>query len=89
MADEAQRVVAREPPTRRRRPSLAGRLDDGAHAGGSRAHCRDAGSGQIRVVRDSVWRFEDVKEAYAKLAGLHASGKILVRVDETVGDDEC
>lgn len=47
------------------------------------------GSGQIRVVRDSVWRFEDVKEAYAKLAGLHASGKILVRVDETVGDDEC
>ncbi|EHK42335.1 Hypothetical protein TRIATDRAFT_161185 [Trichoderma atroviride IMI 206040] len=45
--------------------------------------------GQIRVVRDSVWRFEDVKEAYAKLGGLHARGKILVRVDETVGDDEC
>lgn len=45
--------------------------------------------GQIRVVRDSVWRFEDVKEAYAKLGGLHARGKILVRVDEAVGDDEC
>ncbi|PON26819.1 hypothetical protein TGAM01_v204321 [Trichoderma gamsii] len=45
--------------------------------------------GQIRVVRDSVWRFENVREAYAKLGGLHASGKILVRVDETVGDDEC
>ncbi|KAM0477428.1 hypothetical protein ACHAPX_005740 [Trichoderma viride] len=45
--------------------------------------------GQIRVVRDSVWRFEDVREAYAKLGGLHARGKILVRVDETVGDDEC
>ncbi|KAL7893814.1 hypothetical protein HDV63DRAFT_101992 [Trichoderma sp. SZMC 28014] len=47
------------------------------------------GDGQIRVVRDSVWRFEDVREAYAKLGGLHASGKILVRVDETMGDDEC
>ncbi|KAL7945394.1 hypothetical protein V8C42DRAFT_56047 [Trichoderma barbatum] len=47
------------------------------------------GKGQIRVVRDSVWRFEDAKEAYAKLGGLHARGKVLVRVDETVGDDEC
>ncbi|KAL7795310.1 hypothetical protein V8C37DRAFT_374061 [Trichoderma ceciliae] len=46
-------------------------------------------SGEIRVVRDSVWPFEHVKEAYAKLAGLHASGKVLVRVDETVGDDAC
>ncbi|KAH6611452.1 zinc alcohol dehydrogenase [Trichoderma cornu-damae] len=45
--------------------------------------------GDIRVVRDSVWPFEHVKEAYAKLAGLHASGKVLVRVDDTVGDDEC
>ncbi|UKZ70627.1 uncharacterized protein TrAtP1_011601 [Trichoderma atroviride] len=42
VADEAQRVVAREPLARRRRPSLAGRLDDGADAGASRAHCRDA-----------------------------------------------
>ncbi|KAL7954802.1 hypothetical protein V8C34DRAFT_327885 [Trichoderma compactum] len=47
------------------------------------------GGGQIRVVRDSVWSFEDVKGAYAKLGGLHASGKVLVRVDETVGDHEC
>ncbi|EHK25956.1 uncharacterized protein TRIVIDRAFT_229171 [Trichoderma virens Gv29-8] len=47
------------------------------------------GAGQIRVVRDSIWRFEDAKEAYAKLGALHASGKVLVRVDETVGDDEC
>ncbi|KAL6805678.1 hypothetical protein J3E68DRAFT_421926 [Trichoderma sp. SZMC 28012] len=47
------------------------------------------GGGQIRVVRDSVWSFEHVKEAYAKLGGLHASGKVLVRVDETVGDNEC
>ncbi|KAL9471124.1 hypothetical protein ACSS6W_009065 [Trichoderma asperelloides] len=47
------------------------------------------GGGKIRVVRDSVWPFDGVKEAYAKLGGLHASGKILVRVDETVGDDEC
>ncbi|RFU72298.1 zinc alcohol dehydrogenase [Trichoderma arundinaceum] len=47
------------------------------------------GRGEIRVVRDSVWQFGDVKEAYAKLGGLHASGKVLVRVDETVGDDVC
>lgn len=66
MADEAQRVVAREPPAGRR-------LDDGADAGGSRAHRRDGWeAGQIRLVRDSGWCFEDVKEAYAKLGGLHA-----------------
>ncbi|KAL7934133.1 hypothetical protein V8C35DRAFT_322230 [Trichoderma chlorosporum] len=47
------------------------------------------GGGKIRVVKDSIWRFEDAREAYAKLGGLHASGKVLVRVDETVGDDEC
>ncbi|OTA00763.1 alcohol dehydrogenase [Trichoderma parareesei] len=47
------------------------------------------GQGHVRVVRDSVWRFEDVREAYARLGGLHASGKVLVRVDESVGDDEC
>ncbi|KAL7823761.1 NAD(P)-binding protein [Trichoderma gracile] len=47
------------------------------------------GQGRVRVVRDSVWRFEDAREAYARLGGLHASGKVLVRVDGSVGDDEC
>lgn len=47
------------------------------------------GAGDIRLVRDSVWPFEQAKEAYAKLAGLHARGKILVKVDAAVGDDEC
>ena len=43
---------------------------------------------QIKVVKDSVWEFEQVKEAYAKLAGLHAQGKVLVRVNPDIGDDE-
>ncbi|CRK27334.1 hypothetical protein BN1723_003499 [Verticillium longisporum] len=45
--------------------------------------------GDIRLVRDSVWGFEQAKEAYAKLGGLHAAGKVLVRVGAGVGDDEC
>lgn len=44
------------------------------------------GRGDIRIVRDSVWAFSDTKEAYRKLAGLHARGKILVKVDGQVGD---
>lgn len=47
------------------------------------------GAGDIRLVRDSVWPFEQAREAYAKLGGLHARGKILVKVDAAVGDDEC
>lgn len=47
------------------------------------------GRGEVRVVRDSVWEFGDVKEAYGKLGGLHARGKVLVRVDGGVGDNEC
>ncbi|OAA41819.1 Alcohol dehydrogenase superfamily, zinc-type [Metarhizium rileyi] len=43
---------------------------------------------EVRVVRDSVWPFVDADKAYEKLAGRHASGKILVRVDDGVGDDE-
>ncbi|KAM0283703.1 hypothetical protein ACHAO9_009631 [Fusarium lateritium] len=46
------------------------------------------GRGDIKLVRDSVWAFADTKEAYRKLAGLHARGKVLVKVDEQVGDDE-
>lgn len=47
------------------------------------------GRGDVKVVRDSVWRFEDVKGAYEKLGGRHARGKVLVKVDEAIGDDEC
>lgn len=47
------------------------------------------GRGEVRIVRDSIWSFEQTKEAYAKLGGLHARGKVLVKVDATVGDDEC
>ncbi|KAM0340147.1 hypothetical protein ACHAPU_010639 [Fusarium lateritium] len=46
------------------------------------------GRGDIKLVRDSVWAFSDTKEAYRKLAGLHARGKILVKVDEQVGEEE-
>ncbi|KAG8423002.1 zinc ion binding [Metarhizium acridum] len=45
--------------------------------------------GELRVVRDSVWAFADADKAYEKLGGRHATGKILVRVDGGVGDDEC
>lgn len=47
------------------------------------------GSGDVRVVRDSVWPFEDAQAAYAHLGGLHARGKVLVKVNSEVGDDEC
>lgn len=47
------------------------------------------GRGDIRLVRDSVWSFAETKEAYRKLGGLHARGKVLVKVDEEIGDDEC
>lgn len=47
------------------------------------------GRGEMRVVRDSVWPFEEAREAYARLNGAHARGKVLVRVDETVGEEEC
>ena len=47
------------------------------------------GKGEIRVVRDSVWEFDQAKDAYAKLGGLHARGKVLVRVNPEVGDEEC
>ncbi|KAK8143820.1 hypothetical protein G3M48_006700 [Beauveria asiatica] len=46
------------------------------------------GSGQVRVVRDSVWKLEDAQAAYAHLGGLHARGKVLVKVDSELGDDE-
>lgn len=46
-------------------------------------------SGEVRVVRDSVWDFEDAQGAYAHLGGLHARGKVLVKVNPQVGDDEC
>ncbi|KAM0286954.1 hypothetical protein ACHAQH_000638 [Verticillium albo-atrum] len=47
------------------------------------------GRGDIRLARDSTWGFEQTKEAYAKLGGLHAAGKVLVKVDAEVGHDEC
>ncbi|KPM37116.1 hypothetical protein AK830_g9448 [Neonectria ditissima] len=46
-------------------------------------------AGDVRLVRDSVWSFGQAKEAYARLGGLHARGKVLVKVDGAVGDDEC
>jgi NADPH:quinone reductase-like Zn-dependent oxidoreductase len=47
------------------------------------------GRGDIKLVKDSIWPFEETKEAYKKLGGLHARGKILVKVDDQVGDDDC
>ncbi|KLO89625.1 uncharacterized protein LW93_1684 [Fusarium fujikuroi] len=47
------------------------------------------GRGDIKLVKDSIWPFEETKEAYRKLGGLHARGKILVKVDDKVGDDDC
>ncbi|KAF4950126.1 hypothetical protein FGADI_8395 [Fusarium gaditjirri] len=35
--------------------------------------------GDIKLVRDSIWHFLEAKEAYRKLGGLHARGKILVK----------
>lgn len=45
--------------------------------------------GVIRVVYDSIWEFEQAKAAYDKLAGMHAAGKVLVRVDPSVGEYAC
>ncbi len=47
------------------------------------------GTGEVRVVRDSVWKFEDAQAAYAHLGGLHARGKVLVKVNPEIGDEEC
>ncbi|OAA69163.1 zinc alcohol dehydrogenase [Cordyceps fumosorosea ARSEF 2679] len=44
--------------------------------------------GEVRVVRDSVWQLEEAKAAYAHLGGLHARGKVLVKVNLEIGDDE-
>ncbi|KAJ3477780.1 hypothetical protein NLG97_g8749 [Lecanicillium saksenae] len=46
------------------------------------------GSGDVRVVRDSVWKFEDAQAAYGHLGGLHARGKVLVKVNPEIGDNE-
>ncbi|KAG5817142.1 hypothetical protein H9Q74_003501 [Fusarium xylarioides] len=46
------------------------------------------GRGDIKLVKDSIWPFEKTKEAYRKLGGLHARGKILVKVDDQVDDDD-
>ncbi|KAI9149553.1 Zinc-type alcohol dehydrogenase-like protein [Paramyrothecium foliicola] len=45
------------------------------------------GNGQIRVLRDSVWAFEDVKQAYEHLGAGHVTGKVLVKVDSQLNDD--
>ncbi|TXT07270.1 hypothetical protein VHUM_03440 [Vanrija humicola] len=45
-------------------------------------------AGDIRVVRDSVWPFDKADEAYRHLGGLHARGKVLVKVDAAYKDDE-
>ncbi|KAF5588713.1 zinc-type alcohol dehydrogenase [Fusarium pseudoanthophilum] len=37
------------------------------------------GRGDLKLVKDSIWPFEETKEAYRKLGGLHARGKILVK----------
>ncbi|KAF5717884.1 zinc-type alcohol dehydrogenase [Fusarium globosum] len=47
------------------------------------------GRGDIKLVKDSIWPFGETKEAYRKLGGLHARGKILVKVDDKLGDDDC
>lgn len=46
------------------------------------------GSGEVRVVRDSVWAMEDVLEAYRKVGERHCRGKVVVRVDPEVADDQ-
>jgi NADPH:quinone reductase-like Zn-dependent oxidoreductase len=47
------------------------------------------GRGDVEVVRDSIWPLEEADRAYEKLGTRHARGKVLVRVDAKVGDDEC
>jgi NADPH:quinone reductase-like Zn-dependent oxidoreductase len=41
----------------------------------------------IKVVTDSVWKFEEAEKAYRHLGDGHAGGKVLVKVDESVGDE--
>lgn len=43
----------------------------------------------IKIVRDSIWRFEEADKAYRFLGDGHAGGKVLVKVDPAVGDDDC
>lgn len=47
------------------------------------------GRKEVRIVRDSLWKFEEAKDAYIKLGGLHARGKVLVKVNPHVRDEEC
>jgi NADPH:quinone reductase-like Zn-dependent oxidoreductase len=44
-------------------------------------------AGELRVVRDSIWAFGDVKEAYERLMTGHVSGKVLVKVNAELDDD--
>lgn len=41
--------------------------------------------GKIRPVVDSVYAFEDALSAYARLLTSRATGKVVVKVDPTVG----
>ncbi|CEJ80445.1 Putative Zinc alcohol dehydrogenase [[Torrubiella] hemipterigena] len=45
------------------------------------------GDKKVKIVRDSIWKFEEAKEAYIKLGGLHARGKVLVKVNAALADD--
>nr|CDP25643.1 Putative dehydrogenase [Podospora anserina S mat+] len=40
------------------------------------------GDGRVRVVRDSVWGWGEVKEGFDVLMGGHAAGKVVIRVGE-------
>ncbi len=40
--------------------------------------------GKVKPAVDSVYAFEDVQEAYARIMSSRASGKVVVKVDPTV-----
>jgi NADPH:quinone reductase-like Zn-dependent oxidoreductase len=39
-------------------------------------------AGKARAIVDSVWKLEEFKEAFAKLEGGHARGKVIIKVQE-------
>lgn len=47
------------------------------------------GRGELKVVRDSIWDFEDAQAAYIHLGRMHARGKVLVRVNRELDEDVC
>jgi len=41
--------------------------------------------GKLKAVVDSVYRFEDALSAYERLMTSRATGKVVIKVDESVG----